>query len=62
MLTPTPVKQESPKLLKPSIYKRKLTYNTMTAADAGLYTNEDVREFWKRIVNRQHVDTALEEN
>ena len=34
MLTPTPVKQEPPKFLKPSNYKRKLTYNTMSAADA----------------------------
>ena len=32
----------------------------MTAADARLYTSEDVTEFWKRIVNHQHVDTALE--
>ena len=32
----------------------------MSAADAGLYTSEDVTEFWKRIFNHQHVDTALE--
>ena len=45
MLTPTPVKQQPPKLLKPNNYKRKLNHNTMSAADAGLYTNEDVTEF-----------------
>ena len=59
MLTPTPVKQESTKLLQPSNYKRKLTHNTITAADAGLYITEDLTEFWERIVNHQHVDTAL---
>ena len=60
MLTPAPVKQEPPKLLRRNNYRRKLNHNTMSAADAGLYTSEDVTEFRKRIVNHQHVDTALE--
>ena len=60
MLTPKPVRHESPKLLKPSNYRRKLKLNSLSAADAGLYTNEDMTNFWKRIVYHQHVEIALE--
>ena len=60
MLTPKPVRHESPKLLKPSNYRRKLNFNSLSTADAGHYTNEEITKIWKRIVNHQHVETVLE--
>ena len=60
MLTPKPVRHESPKLLKPCNYRRKLDFKSLCAVDAGLYTNEDITKFWKTLVNHRHVETALE--
>ena len=37
-----------------------MKFISLPAADAELYTNENITKFWKKIVNHQHVETALE--
>ena len=60
MLTPEPLKRESPQMFKPTQIKTTITPNTFTAQDAGIYSNAELDQFWNRVLFAKHSDTTLQ--
>ena len=60
VLTPNPLKKEPtpPKMFKPT--QIKITPNTFTAQDAGIYSNAELDQFWNRVLFAKHSDTTLQ--
>ena len=60
VLTPDPLKREAPQRLKPTQNKTTITPNTLTAQDAGIYSNAELDLFWNRVIFAKHSDTTLQ--
>ena len=60
VLTPDPLKRETPQMFKPTQIKTTITPNTFTAQDAGIYTNAKLDQLWNRVLFAQHSDTTLQ--
>ena len=60
VLTPDPLKKEAPQLFKPTQIKTTITPNTITAQDAGIYSNAELDQFWNRVLFAKHSDTTLQ--
>ena len=60
MLTPDPLKMESPQMFKPTQIETTKTPNTFTAQDAGIYSNAELDQFWNRVLFAKHSDTTLQ--
>ena len=59
VLTPDPLKREAPQKFRPTQVKTKITPNTFTAQDAGIYSNAKLDQFWNRVLLAKHSDTTL---
>ena len=60
VLTPDPLKREQPQMFKPTQIKTTITPNTITAQDAGIYSNAELDQFWNRVLFAKHSDTTLQ--
>ena len=60
VLTPEPLKREAPQMFKPTQIKATITPNTITAQDAGIYSNAELDQFWNRVLFAKHSDTTLQ--
>ena len=60
VLTPDPLKREAPQMFKPTEIKTTTTPNTITAQDAGIYSNAELDQFWNRVLVAKHSDTTLQ--
>ena len=60
MLTPDLLKREAPQMFKPTQIKTKITPNTFTAQDAGIYSNAELDQFWNGVLFAKHSDTTLQ--
>ena len=60
VLTPDSLKREAPQMFKPTQIKTTITPNTFTAQDAGIYSNAELDQFWKRVLFAKHSDTTLQ--
>ena len=47
-------------MFTPSQIKTTLRPNNFTAQDAGIYSNADFGQFWKRIFSLQHSDSIVD--
>ena len=59
MLTPDPLKREAPQVFKLTQIKTKITPNTFTAQDVGIYSNAELDQFWNQSFAK-HSDTTLQ--
>ena len=53
VLTTDPLKREAPQMFKPTQIKTTITPNTFTALDAGIYSNAEIDQFWKKSIIRK---------
>ena len=60
ILVPEPIKRKSPLIFTPSQIKTTIRPNTFTAQDAGIYSNAELDQFWKRILFSKHSDSTLQ--
>ena len=60
VLTPDPLKREAPQMFKPTQIKTKITPDTFTAQDAGIYSNAELDQFWNKVIFAKHSDTTLQ--
>ena len=60
VLTPDPLKREPPQKCKPTQIKTTITPNTITAQDAGIYSNAELDQFWNRVLFAKHSVTTLQ--
>ena len=60
VLTPDPLKREAPQMFKPTQIRTTKTPYTFTAQDAGIYSNAELDQFWKRVLFAKHSDTTLQ--
>ena len=60
VLTPEQLKREAPQMFKPTQIKTTITPNTITAQDAGIYSNAELDQFWNRVLFAKHSDTTLQ--
>ena len=47
-------------MFKPTQIKTTITPNTLTAQDAGIYSNAELDQFWNRVLLAKHSDTTLQ--
>ena len=47
-------------MFKPTQIKTTITPNTFTVQDAGIYSNAELDQFWKRVFFANHSDTTLQ--
>ena len=59
-MTPDALKKEAPKMSKPTQIKTTLTPNTITAQDAGIYSNTELDQLWNRVLFAKHSVTTLQ--
>ena len=57
---PEPSKKNSPLIFTPSQIKTTIRPNTLTAQDAGVYSNAEVDHFWRRFLISKHSDSTLQ--
>ena len=60
VLTPDPLKREPPQMFKPTQIKTTTTPNIFTAQDAGIYSNAELDQLWKRVLFAKHSGTTLQ--
>ena len=47
-------------MIRPTQIKTTKTPNTITAQDAGNYSNAELDQFWNRVIFAKHADTTLQ--
>ena len=57
---PEPIKRKPPPMFTPSQFKTTIRPNTFTAQDAGIYSNAELDQFWKRILFSKHSESTLQ--
>ena len=60
ILGPEPIKRKPPLMFTPSQIKTTIRPNTFIAQDAGIYSNGELDQFWKRILFSKHSDSTLQ--
>ena len=60
ILGPEPIKRKPQLMFTPSQIKTKIRPNTLTAQDAGVYSNAELDQFWNRILFSKHSDSTLQ--
>ena len=60
ILGPEPNKRKPPLMFTPSQIKTRIRPNTLTAQDAGIYSNAELDQFWNRILFSKHSDSTLQ--
>ena len=60
ILGPEPNKRKPPLMFTPSQTKTTIRPNTLTAQDAGIYSNAELDHFWNRILFSKHSDSTLQ--
>ena len=58
VLTTDPLKREAPQIFKPTQIKTTIRPNTITAQDAGLYSNAELDQFWNTVLFAKHSVTT----
>ena len=62
VLTPDPIKTNPPNMFKTKLTNAALNeFPEFTAMNAGLYTNEMVESFWRRVTSQKNSDTVATE-
>merc|ERR1712122_246316 len=59
-LTPRPIKCEAPLLLVPRQIQTSISPNTFTAQKAGIYSQQELKHFWDRVLFAKHSDNTLQ--
>ena len=54
-----PVLSARPMLLEPKQILSAIGPNTLTAQEAGIFSNAELTNFWNRVLFRKHSDTTL---
>ena len=59
-LIPEFIKPKPPSIFTPSQIKTTIRPNTLTAQDAGIYSNAEIDQFSNRILSSKHSDSTLQ--
>ena len=59
-LTPRPMKCKAPLLFEPQQIQTSISPNTFTAQEAGIYSQQELRNFWDRVLFAKHSDNTLQ--
>ena len=59
ILGPEPIERKPPLMFTPSEIKTTIRPNTVTAQDAGIYSNAELDLFWKKLFSK-HSDSTLQ--
>ena len=60
VLGPEPIKRKPPLMFTPSQITTTIRPNTLTAQDAGIYSNAELDQFWNRNLFSKHSDSTLQ--
>ena len=60
ILGPEPIKHKPPLMFTPSQINTTIRPNTLTAQDAGIYSNAELDQLWNRILVSKHSDSTLQ--
>ena len=60
ILRPEPIKQKPPLMFTPNQIKTTIRPNTLTAQDAGIYSNAELDQFCNRFLFSKHSDTTIQ--
>ena len=58
VLKPKPVLRATPLLFEPKQVQTAINSNTLTAQEAGIYTNVELTNFWNRVLITKHSDNT----
>ena len=58
-LLPFPVRHDPPKFFKPQAISHITPFETYSVAQAGLYSQADIKQFWNRIIQGRFTDEVL---
>ena len=60
VLTSDQLKKEAPQMFQPTQIKTTITTNTLTAQEAGVYSNAEIDQFWNRVLFAKHADRTFQ--